>query len=153
MGERATALARQVREAGAAFIATVEQVDDAHWARVPAEGVWSPGKDAEHVAQGAQYHQRIVRFTVEGGEPARGGGTVRDVMTAVLSKAEVLDSVRQQTEVSASLVEGLTDESLDLQAPPMGNGLPRTLEQMIVGQMIHHYDEHRDNIEQKLAQG
>jgi hypothetical protein len=57
MSERATKLANQLRDAGAAPIRTVSQIDDMHWSHVPEDGVWSAGKDAEHVSQGAIYHQ------------------------------------------------------------------------------------------------
>jgi kynurenine formamidase len=54
---------------------------------------------------------------------------------------------------SARLVEGLTDEQLSRPAPPFGSdGPPRTVEQMIQGQMIRHYREHQVNIEQKMRE-
>ena len=44
--------------------------------------------------------------------------------------------------------QSLSDAQLGLPAPPMGaDGPPRTVEQMIEGQMIRHYHEHRENIE------
>ena len=153
MGERTAALAARVRAAGAAFVDAVERLDDTAWDHVPEEGVWSAGKDAEHVISGAQFHQRLVRNTVAGAEPARGGGTRRDVMIAETTKAEVLAGLREEIEASARLVESLDDDSLALSAPPQSNGLPRTLEQVIVGQMIGHYDEHRANLEAKAGAG
>jgi hypothetical protein len=153
MSERATALANQVREAGAALIQNVGQVDDAHWGRVVEEGVWSPGKDAEHVTQGAAYHQWLVRTSALGDTSARSASTQRDIMVALLSKSEVLDALQQRTDQSASLVASLSDAQLELPAPTMGpDGPPRTVQQMIEGQMIRHYHEHRENIKAKLRQ-
>jgi hypothetical protein len=77
MTERATALANQLREAGAALIGTVRQVDDTAWARVAEDGVWSPGKDAEHVTQGAVYHQWLVRTSALGDTSARPAPSAR----------------------------------------------------------------------------
>jgi hypothetical protein len=151
MSERATALARQVREAAAELIQTVRQVDDTYWERVDEEGVWSPGKDAEHVTQGAAYHQWLVRTSALGETSERTARTERDIMVAVLSRAEVLDLLQQRTDQSALLVESLSDEQLQLPAPTLGpDGPPRTVAQMIEGQMIRHYHEHRENIEAKL---
>jgi hypothetical protein len=150
MTERATRLATQVRAACAALIEAVGQVDDAHWGRVVEEGVWSPGKDAEHVTQGAVYHQWIVRRAALGDTSDRPVGTARDIMVAVLSKREVLEVLQQRADQSALLVESLSDVQLELAAPPMGDGPPRTVQQMIEGQMIRHYHEHRENIEAKL---
>jgi hypothetical protein len=150
MSERARSLASQVRDAGAALIETIGQIDDSHWARVPEPGVWSAGKDAEHLTQGAVYHQWLVRTAALGETVARGAGTQRDVMTAQLSRAEVLAALAQRTEESARLVESLSDAQLDRPAPPLGDGPPRTVAQMIEGQMIHHYGEHQLSIETKL---
>src|SRR5450631_4652930 len=105
MSERATALANQVRQAGTALMQTVGQVDDAHWGRVVEDGVWSPGKDAEHVTQGAAYHQWLVRTSALGDTSERSASTQRDIMVALLSKREVLDALKQRTDQSASLVE------------------------------------------------
>lgn len=151
MTERAAALANRVREAGAALIQAVRQVDDAHWARVVEDGVWSPGKDAEHVTQGAAYHQWLVRTSALGETSERTAGTQRDIMVALLPQREVLDALQQRTEQSALLVASLSDDQLELPAPPLGaDGPPRTVEQLIDGQMIRHYHEHRENIEAKL---
>ena len=152
MGERATALANQVREAGARLIQAVRQVDDAAWARVTEDGVWSPGKDAEHVTQGAAYHQWLVRTTALGDTSERTAGTQRDIKGAVLTKDDGLDALHQRTEQSAQLVASLSDAQLRLPAPTLGpDGPPRNVDQMIEGQMIRHYHEHRENIEGKAA--
>jgi hypothetical protein len=39
-------------------------IDPEWWLHVPKPGVRSPGKDAEHVADGAAYHQWIVRLSL-----------------------------------------------------------------------------------------
>jgi kynurenine formamidase len=150
MSERATDLANQLREAGEALGRTVSLVDEGHWGWVPEDGVWSAGKDAEHVSEGSLYHQWLIRTAL--GEPLeRGAGTQRDVMTARLSQAEVLALLRERTEQSAELVASLSDAQLVSAAPPRpADGLPRTVEQMIVGQIISHYQEHQLNIETKL---
>ncbi|HLZ26749.1 MAG TPA: DinB family protein [Chloroflexota bacterium] len=151
MTERAAVLTQHVRAAGAALIHTVAQVDDADWGRVVEDGVWSPGKDAEHVTQGAAYHQWLVRTTALGDTSERTATTQRDIMVARLPKSEVLALLQQRTDQSARLVESLSDEQLDLPAPRFGpDGPPRTVAQMIEGQMIRHYYEHRENIEAKL---
>jgi DinB superfamily len=151
MGERATVLANEVREAGTRLMQTVRQVDDAAWTRVAEDGVWSPGKDAEHVTQGAAYHQWLVRTTALGDTSPRSASTRRDIMVAVMPKDDILRLLEQRTEQSALLVESLSDEQLRMPAPTFGpDGPPRTVDQMIKGQMIRHYHEHRENIEAKL---
>jgi hypothetical protein len=151
MSERAINLANQLRDAGAALVRTVIQVGDAHWSRVPEDGVWSAGKDAEHVTQGAMYHQWLIRTAGLGETLERGKGTQRDLMTSVLSKEDVLSGLHQRTEETAQLVQSLSDEQLARSAPPFGDGPPRTVDQMIEGQVIRHYREHQYNIQVKLS--
>ena len=53
-----------MREAAARLIAVIEPIDDERWRNPSEPGVWSIGKDAEHVAEAAVYHQWIVRLTI-----------------------------------------------------------------------------------------
>src|SRR5258708_14144331 len=110
MSERAANLANQLRDAGAALIRTVGQIDVEHWSRVPEDGVWSAGKDAEHISQGAIYHQWLVRTAGLGGTLERGAGTPRDVMTARFSKDHVLAVLHQRPGENAPLGERLSDD-------------------------------------------
>jgi hypothetical protein len=151
VSERARALADAMREAGAALSDTVAAVDDSHWELVPGEGVWSAGKDAEHVSQGALYHQWLVRTAALGENSERRGATQRDVMTSQLTRSDVLAELQQCTQQCAHLVESLSDAQLDLPAPPLASdGLPRTVADMIDGQMIRHFREHQWNIHTKV---
>jgi hypothetical protein len=145
---RARALVEQLREAADALIGVVEHIDPADWMRVPGPGVWSPGKDAEHVADGAALHQWLVRVTL-GHKRLERPGFERDQLTALLSQRDVVELLRQRTEESASLVLGLTDEQLDLPVrPPQAR--PRTLARMIGERLIGHYRTHHQEIEAKL---
>jgi hypothetical protein len=145
---RALALVDQLREAAEMLIAIVEQIDPERWMHVPRPGVWSPSKDAEHVAEGAAYHQWIVRLSLGQKVPAR-PGIERKRLIAQLSQPEVVDLLRRRTEDSARLVRGLSEEQLNLPARPPRTR-PRTLAQVIEGVMIGHYWAHRDDLESKL---
>jgi hypothetical protein len=70
-------------------------------------------------------------------------------MIADRARPEVIDLLRQRTAESASLIHGLTDEQLELPAKPP-KARPRTLAQMIEGQLIGHYRAHHADIESKL---
>src|SRR5215210_4391356 len=111
MSERATVLANQLRQTVEAVIETVAQLDETNWSRLPGNDVWSAGKDAEHLSQGAVYHQWLVR-TALGETLERGPGTQRDVMLAQLPRAEVLAALHKHGEESARLVESLSDAQL-----------------------------------------
>jgi DinB superfamily len=144
----AEALVAQLRDASDALIAIVERIDLERWRHVSKPGVWSPGKDAEHVADGAAYHQWLVRLSLGQPVPAR-PRIERQRLTAELSQDEVVDLLRRRTEDSANLVRGLSEEQLNLPARPP-RARPRTLAQMIEGVLIGHYHAHRQDIESKL---
>ena len=145
---RAEALVAQLQHASAALIAIVEQIDPERWLHVPKPGVWSPGKDGEHVAEGAAYHQWIVRLSLGQPVPAR-PGIERKLVTARLSHREVVDLLRRRAEDSENLVRGLSEAQLNLPARPP-RARPRTLAQMIEDQLIGHYETHREDIDSKL---
>lgn len=147
--QRARALTERLREASAALVAMVERVDDERWSHVPQPGVWSVGKDAEHVADAASYHQWIVRLTIGEAVSARRPAIERNRMTTARSPRTVMDSIRGRTEEGARLLLGLTDAQLDLPTrPPRARG--EHLEATVGRVLIGHCDTHRAEIEAKL---
>ena len=146
---RATALAARLREAAAALIAVVERVEPERWGHVPAPGVWSVGKDAEHAAEGAARHQWFVRLTIGERVSSSRPAVERKQLTTALSPREAADLLRQRTDEGARLVQGLSDEQLDLPARPPG-ARARSLAETIDGALIGHLNHHRDEIEAKL---
>jgi hypothetical protein len=111
--------------------------------------VWSVGKDAEHVADGAAYHQWIVRRTLGEKAGAR-PGIERELLTARLSQREVVELLRQRTECGVQLLQDLTEAQLDLPPRPP-RARPRTLAEFIERVLIGHYHVHRREIESKLG--
>ena len=147
--ERAGELAHRLREAAADLIALVELIDDRHWRHVEHPGVWSIGKDAEHVADAAVYHQWIVRLTIGEKVSSRRPAIERTEMTTRLAPRDAVALIHQRTDDGARLLAGLTDEQLSLPTrPPRARGalLAETIERVLIG----HYDAHREAIEAKL---
>jgi uncharacterized damage-inducible protein DinB len=148
--DRPGALAARLREAAATLIAVVARIDDGHWRVVPSPGVWSIGKEAEHVAEAASYHQWIVRLTIGQEVSKRRPPIERNQMTTGRSPREVAELIRQRTDESVGLLLVLTDDQLDLLTrPPRARGqhLGATIERVLIG----HYDTHRAAIEAKLS--
>jgi uncharacterized damage-inducible protein DinB len=147
--QRPKALAERLREAAAALIAVVESIDEDRWRRVPQSGVWSIGKDAEHVAEAAIYHQWIVRVTIGHAASSRRPAIERNQMTTGRSPREVVELLHERTQEGARLLLDLTEEQLELPTrPPRARGqvLAETIERVL----ISHYDTHRLVIEEKL---
>jgi uncharacterized damage-inducible protein DinB len=146
---RSRALADRLLAAADALIAVVEQLDADRWAHVPRPGVWSIGKEADHLAEAAVYHQWIVRLTI--GEPvsSRRPRIERNQMTTNRSQREAVELIRARAEDGARLLLDLTDPQLDLPTRPpraKGQALTETIERVLIG----HYDVHRREIEAKL---
>jgi uncharacterized damage-inducible protein DinB len=147
--QRASVLAERLRQAAAALIAVADPIDADRWMRLPGSGVWSIGKDAEHVADAAVYHQWIVRLTIGEAMASRRPAIERDRMTTDRSPGEVVELIGARTEDGVRLLLALTDAQLDLPTkPPRARGqlLEETIERILIG----HYDAHRAEIEAKL---
>ena len=147
---RAIALADRLAAARDSLTSVLERVDLDDWLRVPAPGVWSPSKDAEHVADGNVLHQWVVRFTIGQAKASGRPGIERKQLTSGRSPAEVVELVRATLDEAASLVRGLTDAQLDLTTRPPKARAP-SLAATIQGLMIDHVDHHRREIEAKLV--
>jgi hypothetical protein len=145
---RATTLAKQLHQASEALITLVERIEPAQWLKVPKPGVWSSSKDAEHVADGAACHQWTVRLSL-GQKVPRRPHIERAQLTAQRSQHEVVDLIRQRTKDGVALIDGLSDEQLDLTVQPPRARSPK-LAQMIEDVLIGHYHRHRTEIEAKL---
>ena len=147
---RAAALAVQVEHAAEAVIALVDDIQSGRWMHVPSPGVWSVGKDVEHLAEASAYHQWIIRMTIGQPVSARRPRLERDHLTTDLSPHDAIDLLRHHAEEGANLIRALTDEQLDLPTrPPRAKNqkLAETIEQVLIG----HLHGHCDDIESKLG--
>jgi DinB superfamily len=141
---RAAALVEQLRTAADAFIAFIDQIPADRWSRVDVPDVWSPAKDAEHVAEGNALHQWVVRAALRQ-QPEQRPVLDRARMTAQAAQREVVALLRERTRESIRLIGALTDEQLRLPCRP-----PRTVEEFVKRVLIGHYGTHHAEIERKL---
>lgn len=142
--DRAAALVEELQIVRDALLDLIERIPADRWSRVDAPGQWSPGKDAEHVADGNALHQWVVRSALHlkrGRRPA----VERCSAVARVSQPEVVTLVRERARESARLIESLTDEQLDVPCRP-----PRSVEQFVKRVLIGHFESHRAEIERKL---
>ena len=147
--ERAGQLVERLQENAAVLIAVIEQIDDRHWRHIAKPGVWSIGKDAEHVADATAYHQWIVRLTIGQKVSSRRPTLERKELTTRLAPREAVELIRQRTDEGTRLIADLTDEQLSLPTRPPRAGaelLAGTIERVLIA----HYDGHRADIEAKL---
>jgi DinB superfamily len=143
VSERAARLVDELQAASDALIGLARGISAEGWVRVASSGEWSPGKDAEHVADGNALHQWVVRSTL-GPRAGKRPTIERAQLTSQLGQREVIDVLKQRVQESSSLIQPLTDEQLAL---PCRTG---TLAQFIERGLIGHYRTHHEEIEQKL---
>jgi uncharacterized damage-inducible protein DinB len=146
--DRAAALVAGLEAAAAPLLASIEAVDDGLWNRVPKPGVWSIGKDAEHVAEAGVYHQWIVRLTIGEKVASRRPPIERAALTTSLTQRQAVDLIRRRTDQGIELIDGLTDDQLDLTTRPPRAGariLVVTIDLVLIG----HYRVHRAEIDAK----
>ena len=146
---RAAELAADLEEVADALVVLLEGVPMDRWMHVPGPGVWSIGKEAEHILEAGVYHQWIVRLTIGERVGSRRPSIERSRLTTDLSPRAAADLLRQRTEEGASLIRDLSDQQLDLPTRP-----PRArdarLAATIEGVLIGHYRGHGDEIAAKL---
>lgn len=143
VSERAARLVEQLLDASNALIGLAERIPADRWLDVNTPGEWSPGKDAEHVADGNALHQWVVRSTLRH-QPGKRPVIERARLTARLAQPDVIRLLKARAQESSSLLTPLTDDQL---------GLPcrtRTLGEFIERVLIGHYRTHQAAIERKL---
>lgn len=145
---RASALADGLDAASLALTTLLERIDVDAWLAVPDPGVWSIGKEAEHVADGSVSHQWRVRLSIGQAKASQGPTIERRVLTSRASPADTIDLIRRTLAQAATLVRSLTDAQLDLPAKPP-TGRPHSMAVAVEG-MIQHVHHHRAEIESKL---
>jgi hypothetical protein len=147
--ERAKVLATRLREASRELVAVIARIEDRDWMSVSEPGVWSIGKEVDHVAEAAAYHQWIVRLTIGERVSARRPVLERRQMTSDLSPRQAADLLRQRTDDGVRLIGALNDDQLDLPTRPARANDP-ILADTIAAVLISHIDGHRADILVKL---
>jgi hypothetical protein len=148
--ERAARLAAQLDAAASALIRTIHTIDPHRWDAIPVPGVWSVGKDAEHITEAIELHVWIVRVTIGEARISHRPPVERRRLTSTLSQAQAAALIRSRATATQDLVAGLTDRQLDLVTRPERAGAPdlaTTIERTLIG----HVDHHRAVIEAKLS--
>ena len=97
-------LVERLQECAAVLIALIEPIDDRHWRYIAKPGVWSIGKEAEHVADAAVYHQWIVRLTIGQKVSSRRPTLERKELTTRLAPREAVELLSQRTNEGARLI-------------------------------------------------
>lgn len=146
---RAAALAVDLESAGEAIVELLANIRRDAWMRVPGRGVWSIGKEVEHLAEAAVYHRWIVQMTIGQQVPSRRPPIERSRLTTDRSPLEAAARLRRRTAESATIIRALTDEQMARPTRPP-RARDRTLVEMVERVLIGHYRVHHGSIAAKL---
>jgi hypothetical protein len=150
MGERAAALADQFEQAVAEFAKAIEGTPDDKWDAKTGEG-WTVAAAAQHVSGQFPLEMEYITAAAEGrAAPAyswddiNGKNDGRAAKNTAVSKADVLQELRDGGASTAAYVRGLSDAQLDSTISlPLAGGADVSAQQLIEGGvLIDHVNGH-----------
>jgi len=158
MGAKGEALAKQFEAKSRDALATLEKLSDADWKKVTEAEKWSVGVTAHHLAGALEPVSYMVRAIAAGQSPGDFSLAMLDEINARHAKdfanctrAETIELHRKGTATAAATIRGLSDEELATSGTLFKGVPPMTAEQVIVGGLLNHTDEHFGSIRKTVG--
>src|SRR5712692_5242669 len=158
MGAKSEALARQFEAKAQEAAGVLEKLSDADWKKVTAAEKWTVGVTAHHLAGAFEPVAGIVTAIVSGRLPGNFSRVMLDEMNAQhardyanCTKAETIALFKKGVPTAASVVRGLNDDQLAKSGAVFTDAPPMTAEQLIMGGLITHIDEHVGSIRKTVV--
>jgi len=158
MGTKSETLAKQFEAKSREAMATLEKLGEEDWKKVTEAEQWSVGVTAHHLAGALEPISSMIK-AVAGGQ-ALGEFTLEmiDEMNARHAKdfadctrAETIELLRTGSATAAATIRGLSDAELAKSAALLKGLPPMTAEQVIVGGLLVHIDEHFGSIRKTVG--
>jgi len=153
LATRGEALAKQFEEKAQEAVAVVEKLSDADWNKVTEAEKWPVGVTAHHLAGAFGVIAGMVSAAVSGeslGDLSLAGlheMNARHAKESVgCTRAETVELFRKGIGPAAAVIRGLTDDQLGTRTQFLSDVPPMTVEEIILGALIHHIDEHIGSI-------
>jgi hypothetical protein len=158
MGAKGEALAKQFEAKAQEAAAGIEKLSDADWKKVTAAEKWPVGVTAHHLAGAFEAVSGIVMGIVSGKLPGGFSRPMLDQMNAQhakdqanCTKAETLALFKKGVPVAAGVLRGLSDDQLAKSGAVFSDAPPMTAEQLAMGGLINHIDEHYGSIRKTVG--
>ena len=153
MGAKSEALAKQFEAKAQEAAAVIEKLSDADWKKVTAAEKWTVGVTAHHLARAFEAVAGIITAIVSGQLPGNFSRAMLDEMNANhakehanCTKTETIALLKKGAPVAAAVVRGLSDDQLAKSGTVFTDAPPMTDEQVVMGGLINHIDEHFGSI-------
>jgi len=158
MGAKGEALAKQIEAKTTEAAAVLEKLTDTDWKKVTEAEKWTVGATAHHLAGGLEAVSGIITGLVAGHSPGNFTRGMLDQMNAQhakehanCSKAETTALLKKGTATAVATVRGLSDEQLAKSGTIFTDAPPMTAEQLVMGALLGHIDEHVGSIRKTIG--
>ena len=158
MGAKSEVLAKQFEAKAQQAAAEVEKLSDADWKKVTEAEKWPVGVTAHHVAGAFEPVAGIVTSIVSGQSMGNFTLGMLDEMNAKhakehanCTKAETTALLKKGAATAAAVVRGLSDEQLAKSGIVFTDVPPMSAEQLVMGGLINHIDEHFGSIRKTIG--
>jgi len=157
-GGRGPALATQIEAKAKEAAATLDKLSDADWKKVTEAEKWTVAATAHHLAGALDRVPGLVAAVVAGQTPGGFTRAMLDGMNAQhakefagCSKAETSELLEKVAAKAVALVRGLSDEQLARRATVFTDAPPMSAEELVMGALIIHIDEHFGSIRKTVG--
>ena len=158
MGAKGEALAKQFEAKAQEATAVLEKLSDADWKKVTAAEKWTVGVTAHHVAGAHEPISGIIK-TVAAGQSMP--NFTMDMLHAAnakhaqehanCTKADTIALHKKGVATAAAVVRGLSDDQLAKSGTVLAGNPPMTAEQVVMGVLINHVDDHFGSIRKTVG--
>jgi uncharacterized damage-inducible protein DinB len=158
MGARGEALAKQFEAKAREAVTVLERLSDGDWKKVTGAEKWTVGATAHHLANAFEAVPGVVTAIASGqmqGLFTRAaldqGNAAHANEHANCTRAETIALFKKSAATAAATVRGLTDDQLAKGGTVFTDAPPMTAEQLVVGALISHIDEHVGSIRKTVG--
>jgi len=158
MGAKGEALAKQFEAKAQEAAAVLERLTEADWKKVTEGEKWSVGVTAHHLAGSYDRVPDIAQGLASGQSFGNFTRTMLDAMNAQHAKdqagctrEETLALHRKGATKAAAVVRAFSDEQLAKSGVLFTDAPPMSVEQLIMGALINHTDEHIGSIRKTVG--
>jgi hypothetical protein len=158
MGAKAETLAKQFEAKVQEATKLLEKLSDAEWKKVTSAEKWPVCVVAHHMAMGHEGIGNLVKSAASGQhKPSISMGDIEQMNAkhakefATVGKAETLALHKKNAAAAPAMVRGLDDAALARSAEALKGMPPMSTEQMVVGILCGHIDDHIASIKKTVS--
>ena len=158
MKAKSEGLAKHFEAKAQEAVTVIERLSDADWNKVTAAERWTVGVTAHHLAGAFEPVSGIITGIVSGTLPGGFSRGMLDEMNARhaqehahCTRPETIALFKKGASMAAAVVRGLSDDQLAKSGAVFTDAPPMTADQLVMGGLISHIDEHVGSIRKTVG--